>query len=96
MAIADYITKGFIHEDTPDAIAEYIIKLEGIDKAVLGQYFGKNDKKVLQILHSFCKLLKFNNMEFDKALRALLSKFRLPGQAQQIQRVIWQFALSFY
>ena len=35
-AIADYITKGFIHEDTPDAIAGYIIKLEGIDKAVLG------------------------------------------------------------
>mgnify|MGYP000908946962 CR=1 FL=1 len=36
LAINDYVTKGFIHEDAPEAIAEYIIKLEGIDKAVLG------------------------------------------------------------
>jgi len=28
-------------------------------------------------------------MEFDKAMRLLLSKFRLPGEAQQIERVIW-------
>jgi Sec7-like guanine-nucleotide exchange factor len=35
-AIADYITKGFIHEDHPDTIAEYIIKMEGIDKTILG------------------------------------------------------------
>ncbi len=56
------MTKGFIHEDTPDAIAEYIIKTEGIDKAILGEYFGKNDKKVLGVLHSFCKLLNFKNM----------------------------------
>lgn len=58
--------------------------MEGIDKSVLGEYFGKNDKKVLGILHSFCNLLNFKNMEFDKALRLLLSKFRLPGEAQQI------------
>lgn len=96
LAINDYLTKGFIHEDTPDAIAEYIIKVEGIDKDILGAYFGKNDKKVLAVLHSFCKLLHFKNMEFDKALRTLLCKFRLPGEAQQIERVIWEFALSFY
>lgn len=60
-AINDYITKGFIHENSPDAIAEYIIKIEGIDKVVLGEYFGKNDKKVLDILHSYCKLLNFKD-----------------------------------
>ena len=95
-AINDYVTKGFIHEDSPDAIAEYIIKIEGIDKTILGEYFGKNDKKVLNVLHSYCKLLKFIGQEFDKALRTLLSKFRLPGEAQQIERVIWEFALAFY
>jgi Sec7-like guanine-nucleotide exchange factor len=95
-AIADYVTKGFIHEDSPDAIAEYIIKMEGIDKTVLGEYFGRNDKKVLDVLHSYCKLMKFTGQEFDRAMRTLLSKFRLPGEAQQIERVIWEFALAFY
>lgn len=81
--------KGFIHEDTPEAIAAYIIKMEGIDKAVLGEYFGKNDKKMMAILHAFCLQLNFKHQEFDIALRTLLSKFRLPGEAQQIERVIW-------
>lgn len=25
-----------------------------------------------------------------------LSKFRLPGQSQQIERIVWQFSLAFY
>lgn len=83
-AISDYITKGFIHDSSPETIAQYLIKVEGVDKAVMGEYFGKNDKKVLAILHQFCMMLNFKNMEFDKAMRKLLSKFRLPGEAQQI------------
>jgi Sec7-like guanine-nucleotide exchange factor len=35
-------------------------------------------------------------MEYDLALRKLLSKFRLPGESQQIERIIWEFSLSFY
>ena len=34
---------------------------------------------VLNILHSFCTLLKFNGVEYDKAIRHLLARFRLPG-----------------
>ena len=95
-AINEYVTKGFIYEDTPEAIAAYIIKMEGIDKVVLGEYFGKNDPKVQSVLHAFCHHLKFRNIEFDKALRLLMSKFRLPGEAQQIERVIWEFAQAFF
>ena len=63
---------------------------------MLGDYFGKNDEKVLKVLHSYCMLLKFNKVEFDQAIRLLLSRFRLPGEAQQIERIIWEFALAFY
>lgn len=36
------------------------------------------------------------DIEFDRALRLLLSKFRLPGEAQQIYRIVWEFSLAFY
>lgn len=54
--------KGIIKDDTPESIAEYLIKVEGLDKELLGEYFGKNNPKNLKILHSFCQLLKFNHV----------------------------------
>ena len=41
-AISDYINKGII-PDSPEAIASYLIKIDGINKGTLGDYFGKND-----------------------------------------------------
>lgn len=58
--------------------------VQGLDKALLGDYFGQNNPKVLQILHAYCKQFKFKNVEYDLAIRQLLSQFRLPGEAQQI------------
>lgn len=51
---------------------------------------------MLAILHAYCDLLGFHELEFDLALRKLLSKFLLPGEAQQIERIVWEFALSYY
>lgn len=61
-AVSDYVKKGIIKDDTPESIAEYLIKVEGLDKELLGEYFGKNNPKNLKILHSFCQLLKFNHV----------------------------------
>ena len=36
------------------------------------------------------------NIEYDLALRKLLFRFRLPGEAQQIERIVWEFAQSYY
>ena len=41
-------------------------------------------------------MFKFHKVEYDKAIRLLLSQFRLPGEAQQIERIIWEFALAYY
>lgn len=45
------------------------------------------DNKVSQkVLSLFLKNLHFNGMTLDKALRAMVLKFRMPGEAQQIDR----------
>lgn len=58
--------------------------MTGIDKTVLGEYFGKNKPEIMKIFHQYCLKLNFHQVEFDKAIRQLLSKFLLPKEAQQI------------
>ena len=41
-------------------------------------------------------MLDFTELEFDKALRGFLEKFRLPGEAQQIDRIMSAFTESYY
>ena len=53
--------------------------IEGLDKVLLGEYFGKNDPKVLPIIRAYCKCFNFKKVPYDKAIRRLLSQFRLPG-----------------
>lgn len=82
-AIQNLVAKGEIRDD-PKEIAEYLVQRQAISKVVLGEFFGKNKPKVMDILKEYCRCLNFTGLEFDKALRCLLSKFKLPGEAQQI------------
>jgi Sec7-like guanine-nucleotide exchange factor len=54
---------------------------EGLSKEKLGQYFGNENPYNQNIFISFCNLLDFHDNYFDDALRLLLSRFKLPGEA---------------
>jgi Sec7-like guanine-nucleotide exchange factor len=82
-------------EDEPEEIAKIFLMTEGVNKETLGLFFGSPNEKNQMILESFCRLLDFRNMEFDKALRLFLSRFRLPGEAQQIDRVVTHFSTCY-
>jgi brefeldin A-inhibited guanine nucleotide-exchange protein len=43
-------------------------------------------------MHAFVDLLDFKNMPFVGALRNFLQAFRLPGEAQKIDRYVLKFA----
>jgi Sec7-like guanine-nucleotide exchange factor len=63
-------------------MAEFLIKIEGINKGKLGEFFGSSKEIHQQILYAYCKLLKFTQTVLDEALRLLLERLRLPGEAQ--------------
>ena len=44
------------------------------------------------MLHSYVDLLDFTGMEIDEAIRKFLAGFRLPGEAQKIDRMMEKFA----
>lgn len=43
-------------------------------------------------MHAFVDAMDFINMNFVDALRSFLQKFRLPGEAQKIDRFMLKFA----
>jgi golgi-specific brefeldin A-resistance guanine nucleotide exchange factor 1 len=61
---------------------------------VLGEYLGH--KNCEPVLRAFVRRFDFSGRRIDEALRMLLESFRLPGESQQIERVMNSFASVYY
>lgn len=48
-----------------------------------------------QVLHEYVDMMDFGNLPFDAAIRHFLHGFRLPGEAQKIDRIMEKFAERF-
>ncbi|KAI3405059.2 SEC7 [Candida oxycetoniae] len=89
----DFLMKhGFIESDTPEDIAKFLLETDGLDKATIGEYLGEGDEKNIAIMHAFVNQMEFDKAEFVDAMRRFLQSFRLPGEAQKIDRFLLKFA----
>jgi brefeldin A-resistance guanine nucleotide exchange factor 1 len=85
---------------TPAATASFLKNTMGLDKKQLGEYLSKGppDKYPFngQVLEHYVGLFDFGATPFDEALRMFLLEFRLPGEAQCIDRLMEAFAKQYY
>lgn len=58
----------------------------------IGDYLGQHGEFQLAVMHAYVDVMNFVGMKFDKALRKFLNGFRLPGEAQKIDRIMEKFA----
>lgn len=86
---------GFIPSDSPRDIARFLLTEDRLDKAQIGEYLGEGDARNIEIMHAFVDLMDFTKMRFVDALRRFLQSFRLPGEAQKIDRFMLQFASRY-
>ena len=86
------IADGFIKSDSPEDIANFILQNENLDKAMIGEYLGEGDAHNIAIMHAFVNSMDFTRRRFVDALRQFLQSFRLPGEAQKIDRFMLKFA----
>lgn len=61
----------------------------------MGEFFGNPKEYNQNIYNAFCSFLDFSKLELDQALRLLLSRFKLPGEAQQIDRIVQTFSKKY-
>lgn len=59
---------------------------------MIGDYLGQHEEFPLGVMHSYVDSMNFNGMKFDSAIREFLKGFRLPGEAQKIDRIMEKFA----
>lgn len=78
--------------DSPEEIAAFLRNASGLDKTLIGDYLGERDDFSLRVMHAYVDSFNFEGIEFDEALRAFLQGFRLPGEAQKIDRITEKFA----
>ncbi|KAJ0499698.1 putative Sec7 domain, armadillo-like helical, sec7 domain superfamily protein [Helianthus annuus] len=76
----------------PEEIAEFLKNVSGLNKTMIGDYLGEREDLSLKVMHAYVDSFDFQDMEFDEAIRTFLRGFRLPGEAQKIDRIMEKFA----
>lgn len=75
-------------------VVEFLLaENDRLDKGALGEYLG--EKENMELMHTYVDLLNFSGLGFVAALRHFLEGFRLPGEAQKIDRLMEKFASRY-
>jgi len=92
-------------QNTPQEIANFLRVYKGhFDQTALGDFLGEGGVKQAeieywnQIRYRYTRAVSFVEMEIEPALRLFLTGcgFRLPGEAQKIERFMEVFATTFW
>ncbi|KAL7238688.1 hypothetical protein ACSBR2_004729 [Camellia fascicularis] len=78
--------------NSAEDIAAFLKDASGLNKTLIGDYLGEREEFSLKVMHAYVDSFDFQGMEFDDAIRAFLQGFRLPGEAQKIDRIMEKFA----
>ncbi|GLU00494.1 hypothetical protein SLE2022_178600 [Rubroshorea leprosula] len=78
--------------NSPEEIAAFLKNASGLNKTLIGDYLGEREELSLKVMHAYVDSFDFQGMEFDEAIRAFLQGFRLPGEAQKIDRIMEKFS----
>uniref|UniRef100_A0AAQ4RZC7 ADP-ribosylation factor guanine nucleotide-exchange factor 2 (brefeldin A-inhibited) n=1 Tax=Gasterosteus aculeatus aculeatus TaxID=481459 RepID=A0AAQ4RZC7_GASAC len=76
-------------------IAQFLHQEERLDTTQVGEFLGENIKFNIESMYCYVDLLDFCGRDFVSALRAFLQGFRLPGEAQKIDRLMEKFAARY-
>lgn len=86
--------RGFVKIEE-ESLASFLLNQERLSKKQIGSYLGSREEFNQKVLQKFVELHKFTNLLLVQALRQFLWSFRLPGEAQQIDRIMSVFAAHY-
>lgn len=90
--IAYLIRRGFL-EETPQGVARFLITRKGLSRQMIGEYLGNLQNSFnMAVLDCFAGELDLSGMQVDVALRKFQTYFRMPGEAQKIERLMEVFS----
>lgn len=77
-------------------VAKFLISRKGLSRQMIGEYLGMIQQNFnMSVLDSFCEELDLSGQACDVALRKFQSYFRMPGEAQKIERLMQAFSQRY-
>ncbi|XP_068647280.1 brefeldin A-inhibited guanine nucleotide-exchange protein 1 isoform X2 [Aristolochia californica] len=77
---------------SPEEVAQFLKNTSGLNEVMIGDYLGDREEFPLKIMHAYVDSMNFEGIDFGEAIRFFLRGFRLPGEAQKIDRIMEKFA----
>ena len=81
---------------SPEAVAHFFHTHPGLDKTAIGEYMGDEAAYHKQVMYAYVEQMEFKGQHFDEAIRHFVAGFRLPGEAQKIDRMMEKFAEQYH
>ncbi|GAM29145.1 hypothetical protein SAMD00019534_123210 [Acytostelium subglobosum LB1] len=92
----EFFIKIGVTQREPAALAKFLLDTDGLDKTSTGVYISEREEFNASLLQAYVSLFCFTGYQLDGALRYFLSKFKLAGEAQKIDRVMEAFSKKFF
>lgn len=80
---------------SPAEVAEWLHLDERLDKTSIGDFLGEHDDFNKEVMYNYVDQMLFAGKDLVSALRYFLEGFRLPGEAQKIDRLMEKFASRY-
>ncbi|XP_076017274.1 brefeldin A-inhibited guanine nucleotide-exchange protein 1 isoform X3 [Genypterus blacodes] len=80
---------------TPEDLAQFLHQEERLDSTQVGEFLGDNERFNKEVMYAYVDQMDFQGKDFVSALRMFLEGFRLPGEAQKIDRLMEKFAARY-
>lgn len=93
--IKTLISAGLVN-GAPEAVAKFICEEPGLSRSAVGDFFGEADEFSQEVLKVYSENFDFTDASLDQSLRLFLLSFRIPGEAQKIERVLTEFSRRFF
>ncbi|XP_076064031.1 ADP ribosylation factor guanine nucleotide exchange factor Sec71 isoform X2 [Oratosquilla oratoria] len=80
---------------SPNEIAKFFHDDDRLDKTVIGDFLGDAEPFNKEVMCCYVDQMDYKDRDFVPALRMFLEGFRLPGEAQKIDRLMEKFASRY-
>ncbi|XP_028850185.1 brefeldin A-inhibited guanine nucleotide-exchange protein 2 isoform X2 [Denticeps clupeoides] len=76
-------------------VSQFLHQEERLDTTQVGEFLGEKERFNKEVMYCYVDQLDFCGRDFVSALRVFLEGFRLPGEAQKIDRLMEKFAARY-
>ncbi|KAL6259969.1 hypothetical protein P5V15_009878 [Pogonomyrmex californicus] len=88
-----YLQEQGLLGSSPEDVARWLHLDERLDKTAIGDFLGDHNHN--QVMYHYIDQMNFAERDLVTALRYFLEGFRLPGEAQKIDRLMEKFASRY-